>query len=217
MAPYLALGILLLFLLGCLLFWWLERRRGRLLGSTATSMGYTFSRTADDALGATLAAFPILSWNDDASLSNVLRGVDREVEVTVFDHQRSGEAHNSEQTVVLLEAASLDLPAFTIAPGQGVLRQAIRAGLSARGFRELTPESHPDLATSHVFLGAEETRLRDRLDARVLDQLERNPKWTIEGSGNRLAIHEAARRLRPHEVQAFVEDSLALLEDLQPR
>ena len=141
---------------------------------------------------------------------NLMRGKSRSFEVAIFDHQyvvSAGEhSQTHRQSIVCFESESLSLPDFTIGPKRFWNKIGALFGKQSIEF-----DTHPIFAENYVVRGSEPDAIRDVFTDSVLEHFEQNPGWSAEGSGNRLLLYKANKRVPAAEIAVFLEDGLQFL------
>ena len=117
------------------------------------------------------------------------------------------------QTVLVLKDSNLDVPDFIL--------QSQSTGM----FSKLLPQligpnpikftDSPEFGSQFVLSGPVETAIRALFTKSVRDFLERNPEWTIRGTGNCLVLWHQNKIQKEHERESFTEQGLQVLTLLQ--
>lgn len=209
----LIIGGTVLFIAGIVaLLMYLDRRRAQKLAAVAQSLGLTFRRkaTADDFLIvsrshlAKLGRAPVMSNVMEApTLSSGERS-------TVFDFCYtigSGKSSSTiAQTVIMMHAPALHLPAFILKP-ESLLAKAVQLF----GGNDIDFAEWPKFSKMYLLRGMDEPLIRQAFTPAVIQHCEQQPrKICLEGAGDGLLFYRPGRRVKPDELGAFVKDALEI-------
>ena len=191
---------------------YLDRKRAEKLTAVAQSLGLSFRRkpTAED--------FSIVGRTHLARLgralvmSNVMEAppMSSGERTTVFDFSYTIGAGKSSstivQTVIMMHAPGLNLPAFILKP-ETLLAKAVQLfGGSDIDFAEW-----PKFSKTYLLRGTDEALIRQVFTPTVIQHCEQQPrKICLEGAGDGLLFYRPARRVKPEEVGAFVKDAMEI-------
>lgn len=129
------------------------------------------------------------------------------------DSDQSEQSRTVRQTVVLFDAADLDLPKFTLRPRQKGIVGKLFAVLG--GTANLKFEDTPEFDQQYVVLGWNETACRTVFTQKLRHHLESTDGWEIQGNGKSLVIARSRRIIPAEEIDTFTTDALAILTLVQ--
>jgi hypothetical protein len=204
--PFLLVGGIALLIAGIVVWGFLhERKRTEAMKAAAEQLGLPFYPTGDPRLVSDLASFDLFSQGRSKKITNMIHGESDEVEVGVFDYQYttgSGKnSHTSKQTVVYFQSEQLKLPQFALRPEHLFHRIG-----GVFGYQDIDFESHAAFSSAYLLRGSDEEQLREVFGENVLAFFEKQRGVSVEGNGRRLVFYRAAKRMRPEQVRALMEE-----------
>ena len=104
----------------------------------------------------------------------------------------------------------LDLPAFELRPENALIRLA-----STFGYQDIDFDSFPEFSKRYLLRGEDEAAIRSRFGPGVLQGLERNLGWWIEGAGPLVLLYRQGKRVKPSELYGFLNDTREVVRLLQ--
>jgi carbonic anhydrase len=182
----------------------LAKKRAAALQKAAATLGFSFERKGAAFRKELNSGLHLLNLGRNVSLDNVMRSPDG---LILFDYQYlEGEARsgrNITQTVAAFVFPAATLPDFHLGP-DNLLRKV--AGVF--GYRSIRFDSHPDFDKRFALRGRDEAAVRALFVAPLLDyfqSLPAKPAWSVEGAGAWLLVYQAGKKVKPDELQAFVD------------
>ena len=180
-----------------------EKRRTEQLREVAAEMSFEFLMNDSDLL-ARLAGFPLFSQGRSRRMGNVLNGASSDTDVSIFDYSyTTGSGKNSttfRQTVICFRSERLSLPKFELRPE----RWYHKIG-SLVGFEDIDFADYPRFSKQYLLRGEDEASIRDIFTARVIEYFEGQEGLCVEGSGDRLTVYRAGKRVKPQQIRDFLE------------
>jgi hypothetical protein len=119
-----------------------------------------------------------------------------------------GEARNNEQTCAAFLKTGADLPTFDLAP-VGIM-QKVGDALGQKGIRF---DAYPEFSQRYHLGTTDESKTRDLFKPpllALLNGLDAQKKWRLEGAGQTLIVYRAGKRVKPAELRAFLDEAGAL-------
>ena len=117
------------------------------------------------------------------------------------------------QTVLVLKDSHLEVPDFILQSQSTGLFSKLLPQLIGPKAIEFTDS--PEFGSQFVLSGPVETAIRALFTKSVRDFFERNPEWTIRGTGNCLVLWHQNKIQKEHERESFTEQGLQVLTLLQ--
>ncbi len=193
-----------------------ERNRAEALQQAATTLGFSFEAEGDlDQLRA-LGDLPLYGHGHSRKVRDVMAGRAGDVDLRVFDYQYTTgggkESHTWRQTVALYPGAARDLPDFVLSP-ENILHKVGQL----LGYQDIDFDSSPVFSSRYLLRGPDEEAIRAAFPVETRSFLEQQPGWTVEVRGGTAAIYRSDKRLRPEDLNAFVEDTRAVLRAIRRR
>jgi len=194
---------------------YLERRRRDMLWQMAEGMGFTFSPEGDQALVQELGGFHLFSRGRHRKTRNLLRGRTREGPVSIFDYSYvtgSGKSQHTERQTVACFELDVSLPRFSLAPERAWHK--IGAWL---GHEDIDFDDYPFFSEQYLLKGDDEEAVRMLFSGDVLEYFEANQGLCVEGGGRWMLFCQGSRRVKPEEVEWFMEQGLDVVAHFRPR
>ena len=195
----------------------MQQRRVEALQSAGTGLGLFLASESDTAaLQSSLSSFHLFTQGHSRRLIGLIQGVARGVPVSIFDYRYSIVSGNDnrrtrEQTVVGFELAGAALPAFALRPETVWNRMG-----TWLGSQDIDFESAPDFSSRYVLQGKDEAAVRGLFTERALAFYAARPGLCTEGSGDRLLVYRADKRVKPEALSAFRDEGLEVLALFRP-
>lgn len=188
-----------------------ERQRTETVSTIATSMNFSFSAEADESLLKTLEHFHLFSQGRSRQIRNVMQRGDDEAEIAIFDYRyTTGSGKNSHtwrQTVMLFQAADVQLPSFALRPE----RFFHKIG-GVFGYQDIDFDSYPTFSSRYLLRGEDEMRVRSVFGPDVLRHFEQLEGVSTEAGSNQLIYYRASKRVAPEKVGEFLQEGLQVLK-----
>jgi hypothetical protein len=187
-----------------------QRRRGGQVAASAEALGYKFT-PADATFIETLRGLPFFSeaGQHARTTTNLMRSEKDGVVVTCLDYgYGTGPAdHRSQvrQSVLVLESARLDLPAFSLHP-EG-LGQKLGG---AMGGQDIDFKDNPGFSNAFVLQGADPAAVAALFDRPKQDFFAQHRGVYVEGCGRQLIYYRKGKLVSPKAIPAFIDEGLAV-------
>lgn len=184
-----------------------EQKRTEALQSIATSLKLGFSKLPGDTLLSSLSNFPLFSQGHSRKAKNVMSGKVEEIDIKLFDYRyttgggKHQQTHN--QTVVVLSAQHLDLPAFSLKP-QNVFHNIGKAF----GYQDIDFTSNPLFSDKYLLRASDENAVRLTFTPDILEYFEQRLGISTEAGGNQIVFFRAGKKVKPEDLPQFLKDGL---------
>lgn len=185
----------------------LARKRSDALAATSGQIGFTFS--IKDEQQAPHLQTALFKKGHSRKFRNIMTGSAEGMRAVLFDYQctigRGRYAHTFKQTIAAYSKTGARLPIFEIRPRN--LWQRI-VGVKAINF-----DSHPEFMGRCYVASDDEMKTRQLLTVGLLSFLEGlapSKKWRLEGEGETLLIYASEKRVKPQNLQAFLQETSSL-------
>ena len=187
-----------------------DRKRTEALGFTAEEMGFAFSPKVDRMFLSAMPEFHLFSRGRSKRVSNLMEGTFGGANALVFDYRFTTgggkNSHTYRQTVICFELQNTLLPSFSLRP-EGVLH---KIG-SRLGYQDIDFENYPEFSASYLLRGSDEEAVRNVFTESILAFYEMSSRLCTEGNGDRMLFYRQSKRVRPEELQMFLEEALEAL------
>ena len=108
---------------------------------------------------------------------------------------------------MFFRSLKLNLPDFSLRP-ENVFH---KIG-SAFGDKDIDFETHPIFSKSYLLRGDNEAAIRGLFNNELLNFIQSQQKISIEGSGNQIIFYRHRNRIKPEEVESFMEEGFQVLD-----
>ena len=194
------------------LFIYFDRKRTKALEARARLLGFTFRRKATAEDKQLTAGSALTSLGRSRHLRNVIELPESDgTRMTLFDFSYvigSGKRNrNYQQTVTRVQSPKLNLPAFEMRPESVFLKIA-----ASLGMKDIDIVSAPNFSRMYLLRGQDEAAIRQLFTPELVRYCEANRGMWISGVGDLLWFHRENRRVKPEELDAFVNASRQTLE-----
>ncbi len=192
---------------GALYFgWWVEKKRSEALMRTAMEMGYQYE--PESLIHAQMPQMPLFQRGRAQKSKNVLRRQSMNQDAVLFDFEYvtgSGKNRSTHRaTVAAFRNSGTSLPQFQLAPETWMERIGEKFGLQDIDF-----EAHPEFSKRYVLKAKDEAAARATFSAAAIGYLESLPAtWNIEGWGEWVILFRAGQRVKPEEMQQFLNETM---------
>ncbi len=188
-----------------------RKKRTAALQAVAESLGLPFLAAGDSSIACELAAFQLFSRGRRQRVTNLIRAETEDIRTAIFDYQYtigSGKSKQTiHQTVVSLQAIDLALPDFSLRPEN--LLHKIGGWF---GYADIDFADHPVFSRAFLLRGSNEQAIRRLFAPGVLEYFEQRKGLYVEARGSRFIYYRPRKRVKPGEVQAWLNDSWTLLQ-----
>lgn len=188
-----------------------NRRRTGALKEMVHSMGWTFrshSTSADDQL---ISSSELSMRGTGRRLSNFIELPPGPGQPLIFDFQFSEgggkNSHTHIQTICCFQDERTRLlPHFLLRPEH----LGDKLG-SLFGGKDINFPSHPDFNRKYLLRGMNETSIRQYFSEAILSHFDRDLGWTVEAVSGRLFVYRLDQRIKPQDLQAFIDSRRKIL------
>jgi len=188
-----------------------ETKRKESLQKLAADLGLEFFPLGIPDLMRALRGFRIVSAGDSHTLSNIIRGITDEVELTIFDltySTGSGKSRSTQrQTVIRFASGQLRLPEFAVSPEWFFQKIAKLFGMKDINFAE-----DPTFSSAFLLQGANEPAIRQLFGPEVRAWFAGRAGVTAEGRGGQLLFFRADQRVSPDKIPALLDEGFQLFK-----
>ena len=155
-------------------------------------------------------AFDLFSKGRSRKAFNFLRGQRRDAQVTIFDYQyTTGAGRNSRttfQTAVLFNLETPELAQFILKP-RGLWEKMT----SKLGAKEIDFSTAAEFTKKYLVKGTDEIAIHQVFNPSVVAFFEGQQGLSVEANDKQLLVYRQAKRIKPDELQAFLENAVQLL------
>lgn len=188
-----------------------EKRRREALARVAGELGLEFFPSGIPGLLGALQGFKLISAGDSHTLTNTIRGITDEVELTIFDLSYStGSGKNRSthrQTVIRFASSQLNLPDFAVSPEWFFHKIA-----KLFGTKDINFVDDPAFSSSFLLQGANEPAVRQLFSQEVRSWFAGRVGVTCEGRGKQLLFFRAGQRLSADKIPGLLEEGFQLFK-----
>lgn len=172
-------------------------------------------------------SFQLFRRGHSQTVTNVLNGMAGAVQVIIFDYSfdidhgfrgipigssiriggdpdRIQQRHS--QTVAMFGSASLTLPLFQLHP------RSLSRRFASMFTGSLDFSNHPTFAEQYFVTGPDEPAIRRLLTGPLMNALEANPGWSIEGGGGQFFFYREDQTVMPAQMQWLIETGQQVLK-----
>lgn len=185
------------------------RQRTKAMQELAEELGFEFTPRADLSVIRLIPRIQLFLSGRNQQINNLLSGSTESTRVLIFDWQYvtgSGKnSHTHSTTVVVIESADLDLPAFYCRP-ETVLD---RLGLTFDG-KDIDFEDRPIFSKKFHLHGNLEKRIRQTFDVEVCEYFETHLGMYAEGNRQWLVYYENDKRVVSDKLRDRFKDAFQL-------
>ena len=158
-----------------------------------------------------LKPFHLFSKGWSRKIKNLMEGEANKVELAIFDYQYTthGGQHpqTHRQSLLFIRSPKLNLPDFSLRP-ENVFH---KIG-SAFGDKDIDFETHPIFSKSYLLRGDNEAAIRGLFKNELLNFIQSQQKISIEGSSDQLIFYRHKNRVKPEEVESFMEEGFQVFD-----
>ena len=185
------------------------KKRTALFEQVAQDLGLPFFPLGDDLLLDRLGNFHLFSQGRGKKIVNMLHGETDDVELAIFDYRyTTGGGKNSQthrQSVIYFRSQALNLPKFAVRP-EGLFHKIS----GAFGYQDIDFETHPQFSKGYLLRGDDEAGVRQLFNDELLTFFQSHQKMSVEGGGDQLVFYRQRSRIKPDEVQRFMEEGFGV-------
>ena len=188
-----------------LIFWRMGKKRTEQFAVISAELKLNFFPKGSTSLFERLKPFHFFSKGWSRKIKNLMEGEANKVELAIFDYQYTthGGQHpqTHRQSLLFIRSPKLNLPDFSLRP-ENVFH---KIG-SAFGDKDIDFETHPIFSKSYLLRGDNEAAIRGLFNNELLNFIQSQQKISIEGSGDQLIFYRNKNRVKPEEVESFMEE-----------
>ena len=189
----------------CFIFWRMGKKRTEQFALISAELKLNFFPKGSTSLFERLKPFHLFSQGWSRKIKNLMEGEANKVELAIFDYQYTtggGEhSHTYRQSILFFRSPKLYLPDFSLRP-ENVFH---KIG-GAFGYKDIDFETHPIFSKSYLLRGDNEAAIRGLFNNKLLNFIQSQQKISIEGSGDQLIFYRNKNRVKPEEVESFMEE-----------
>ena len=194
-----------------LIFWRKGKKRTEQFALISAELKLNFFPKGSTSLFERLKPFHLFSQGWSRKIKNLMEGEANKVELAIFDYQYTthGGQHpqTHRQSLLFIRSPKLNLPDFSLRP-ENVFH---KIG-SAFGDKDIDLETHPIFSKSYLLRGDNETAIRGLFNNELLNFIQSQQKISIEGSGDQLIFYRHKNRVKPEEVESFMEEGFQVFD-----
>ena len=188
-----------------LIFWRMGKKRTEQFALISAELKLNFFPKGSTSLFERLKPFHLFSQGGFRKIKNLMEGEANKVELAIFDYQYTtggGEnSHTYRQSILFFRSPKLNLPDFSLRP-ENVFH---KIG-GAFGYKDIDFVTHPIFSKSYLLRGDDEAAIRGLFNNKLLNFIQSQQKISIEGSGDQLIFYRNKNRVKPEEVESFMEE-----------
>ena len=205
--------VILLFIVGSLILIFLRigKKRTEQFALISAELKLNFFPKGTTSLFERLKPFHLFSKGWSRKIKNLMEGEANKVELAIFDYQYTthGGQHpqTHRQSLLFIRSPKLNLPDFSLRP-ENVFH---KIG-SAFGDKDIDFETHPIFSKSYLLRGDNEAAIRGLFNNELLNFIQSQQKISIEGSSDQLIFYRHKNRVKPEEVESFMEEGFQVFD-----
>lgn len=192
-----------------------QKKRTAAMKAVADRMGWGFQEKAPMEVIPDPQRFGLFSEGRNRAIRNFFAGETEGMRAAVFDYSYtvgSGKQQQTwNQTVLYLDAGTLDLPSFSLRPENVFHRIA-----TVFGYQDIDLQSRPEFSRKYLLRGPDEEAVRAAFQDDVMEFYEQRPKCCSEAQGQQLFFWRAGKLAPPEQVPALIGEARDLLARLHP-
>jgi hypothetical protein len=194
-----------------------DRKRKAAIGAVAAEIGFSNEGSKwSDAEQSRDLVTALFGAGKVRTFRNIMTGESSGLGAAVFDYSYiiggGSDAHSHVQTCAAFLKRGAGLPTFALAP-VGVM-QKVGDALGQKGIRF---DARPEFSQRYHLEASDEAKTRELFKPPVLallEGLDAQKKWRIEGAGQTLIVYKAGKKIKPAEIRAFLDETGALASSL---
>ena len=188
-----------------LIFWRKGKKRTEQFALISAELKLNFFPKGSTSLFERLKPFHLFSKGRSRKIKNLMEGEANKVELAIFDYQYTTHGgqhpHTHRQSLLFIRSPKLNLPDFSLRP-ENVFH---KIG-GAFGYKDIDFVTHPIFSKSYLLRGDNEAAIRGLFNNKLLNFIQSQQKISIEGSGDQLIFYRNKNRVKPEEVESFMEE-----------
>jgi len=205
--------VFLIFFVGSLILIFLRvgKKRTEQFALISAELKLNFFPKGSTSLLERLKPFHLFSKGWSRKIKNLMEGEANKVELAIFDYQYTthGGQHpqTHRQSLLFIHSPKLYLPDFSLRP-ENVFH---KIGGSF-GYKDIDFETHPIFSKSYLLRGENESAIRGLFNNELLNSIQSQQKICIEGSGDQIIFYRHKSRVKPEEVESFMEEGFQIFD-----
>jgi hypothetical protein len=205
------LGAFLLIAAIVAVLFYLERKRTGALKTMVDSMGWTFRQNSTPADDQLISSSELSMRGRGRKLSNFIELPPGPGQPRIFDIQFTEGSGKSARTYMQTICCFQDertrmLPHFLLRPEH----LGDKLG-SLFGGKDIDFPSHPEFSSKYLLRGMNEIAIRRFFTESILNHFDRDRGWTVEAVSGRLFVYRLEQRIKPQELQSFIDSRRKIL------
>ena len=205
----------------CVFVWvkrWREKQRTLVLAEAAEELELSFHATGDESLLQRLSCLSFMSTGRKHQVTNLMVADTAHARVSLFDFRYTvGSGKHTKvfcQSVLAMEAETLECPAFSLRPEGGWDRV-----VSMVGAQDIDFEQHADFSAAFVLKGDVEDEVRAYLDRELLDFFTARAGIYCEARPGVLVYFRRSKRIAAvaSQLQGFLEEGMEVFVEFLGR
>ncbi len=197
--------IAVLVLIGIGVGMYFEKKRREAMEKVAAALGLEFFPQGIPGLVEALQGFALFNVGRGHSVTNTIRGLTDDVELTIFDltyTTGSGKhSHTHRQTVIRFASSQLNLPDFTASP-EGFFHKIGKLF----GVKDINFAEDPGFSSAFLLQGASEPAVRQLFGPQVREWFSQRRGITAAGRESQLFFFRAGQRVNPDKISGLLEE-----------
>ena len=186
-----------------------ERKRKEELQAVAQRLGLSYVGKDHGALVPLRSATKLFERGAARKYNNIMHGRIEDLSVYIFDYsytlQSGEETQRYMQTVAAIFAEHSRAPKFELRPEHAFHRVA-----SFFGYDDIDVADHPEFSRKVHLKGEDASAVLPAFSHETAERLTKAGKVCIESSGQWIVIYRPGKRLKPHEIEAFLSEAFEL-------
>jgi hypothetical protein len=188
-----------------------EKKRREALEKVAGELGLEFFPQGIPGLLESVRGYSLFKDGRGHSVTNTIRGVTDDVELTIFDFTYttgSGKnSHTHRQTMIGLVSPRLDLSDFSLTPEHFFHKIA-----KLFGMKDINFEEDSRFSSAFILQGAHEAGVRKMFSPPLREWCAQRTGSSAAGRGRQLFFFRAGQRVNPDKIAGLLEEGLQLFK-----
>jgi hypothetical protein len=197
---------------------WREKQRTQALAVAAEELGLPFQAVGDESLLQRLSSLSFMNTGRKQQVTNLMVADTSHAKISLFDFRYTvGSGKHTKvfsQSVLAMEAETLECPAFSLRPEGGWDRM-----VSMVGGQDIDFEEHAAFSSAFVLKGDVEDEVRAYLDRELLEFFTTRAGIYCEASSGVLVYFRRSKRVAPValQLQGFLEEGMEVFVEFLAR
>jgi hypothetical protein len=188
-----------------------EKKRREALAKVAADLGLEFFPQGIPGLLAAIQGFTLFSSGRGHSVTNTIRGLTDDVELTIFDLTYTvGSGKNSStyrQTIVRFASPRLRLPEFVVSP-EGFFHKIGKLF----GVKDINFDEDPQFSSAFLLQGPNEAAIRQIFGSAVREWFSQRKGITAAGRGTQMFFFRASKRMNADKIPGLLEEGFGFFK-----